>query len=73
MEGINMYKQLEYAHALELQCINNTLHYIQYATFITLFMKLVKGCKVCREQFLKNTSPSSEPSSMLLLELTKPV
>ena len=33
-------------------------------------MKLVKGCKACREQLLKNISPSSEPSlSMLLLEL----
>ena len=29
-------------------------------------MKLVKGCKVCHEQFLKNTSLSSKPSSTLL-------
>ena len=35
-------------------------------------MKLLKGCKVRHEWFLKNTSPSNKPSSMLLLELTKP-
>ena len=57
-------------HALEILI---TRCAIQYATFITLFMNLVKGYKACHEQ-LKNTSSSiaSEPSSTLLLELAKP-
>ena len=43
------------------------MHY-SFSTFITsLFMKLVKGCKVCHEQLLKSASPSSKPSSSYVI------